>query len=289
MNSSKVREKLRSGQTAFGTSLQFIDPAVFEMAATLGFDAIWLDLEHHSVGESQAGELIRAARAGGRTDVVVRPGKGEFMRMARLLELGAHGVMYPRCESAAEATEVVRWAKFAPTGQRGFDGAGADGDYMAHSMVDYLRRANENTFVVIQVEDHASIDRCDEMFAVDGVDMLMIGPADLTVLSGYPGEFHHPSVAAAFARIADAAKRSGKSWASTSISLEHAKQLSLMGAGLVFHGADIVFVRRGLVSLVDSFREIAAGGAVAATPSIPAGSGGVSCAGGAIGAASPSA
>jgi 4-hydroxy-2-oxoheptanedioate aldolase len=278
MHPSKVRERLARGETAFGTSLQFTDPAVFEMTASLGFDAIWLDMEHHSVTDAQAAELVRAARAGGPTDVVIRPGKGEFMRMARLFEAGAHGVMYPRCESAAEAAEVVRWAKFAPIGERGFDGAGADGEYMSHPMVDYLRRANANTFVIVQVEDERSIARCEELIAVEGVDMLMLGPADLTVLSGRPGEFDHSSIRDAFRRIAAAAKAAGKSWASTSMSLDHAKQLVQMGAELVFHGADIVFVRRGLIAVRDALRGPAG---AAAAPALE----GVSCAGGAINAA----
>ena len=247
MNPSKVLEKIGLGATAFGTSLQLLDPAVFEMTASLGFDAIWLDLEHHAVNEAQAADLIRAARSGGQTDVVVRPGKGEFARMARLLEAGAHGVMYPRCESPEEAAEVVRWAKFAPLGERGFDGAGADGDYMAHPMTEYLRRANANTFIIVQVENERSLERCDEMIAVEGVDMLMLGPADLTVLTGRPGEFDHPTIRDAFRRIAASARAAGKSWASTSMSLEHARELAEMGASLVFHGADIVFVRRGLM------------------------------------------
>lgn len=280
MYPSTVRRKISQKQTAFGTSLQVADPAVFEMAASLGIDAIWLDLEHHSLSDQQAADLIRAARAGGPTDVVARPGKGEFMRMARLFESGAHGIMYPRCESRSEAVEVVRWAKFSPLGERGFDGANADGDYLAHPMKEYLRRANENTFIIIQVEDLKSLEHCEEMLAVDGVDMLMLGPADLTVLSGRPAEFDHPSIHTAFERVAEAARQAGKSWASTSFSIEHASKLANMGAGLVFHGADIVFVRRGLVALQESFRALSSGGDVADRPIESSAGAAVSCAGG---------
>ena len=283
MYPSTVLRKIASGQTAYGTSLQFVDPAVFEMTASLGFDAIWLDLEHHSLSDHQGAELIRAARAGGPTDVVIRPGKGEFMRMARLLEAGAHGVMYPRCETPAEAAEVVRWAKFAPIGERGFDGAGADGDYMSHPMQDYLKRANANTFIIIQVEDQRAIDRCEEMLATPGVDMLMLGPADLSVLSGHPGVVEKTKVAPASQRVADAAKKTGKSWASTSFSLEHVLKLTQMGAGLVFHGADIVFVRRGLAALRDSLQKLAPGGEASSQSAAATNGAAVTCAGGASG------
>jgi 4-hydroxy-2-oxoheptanedioate aldolase len=258
MYQSKVLDKLKHGKVAFGTCLHLPEPAIFEMTAALSFDAIWLDLEHHAPSVVQAQELIRAARAGGPVDIVVRPGKGEFMRMGRLLEAGAHGIMYPRCESPEEAAEVVRWAKFAPIGERGFDGAGADSDYMAHSMGEYLRRANSNTFIIVQVEDQRSVERCDQLIQVPGVDMLMLGPADLSVLIGRPGEIDHPTIVDAQRRVAAAAKAAGKHWASTSTSIDHARKLVQMGASLVFNGADIVFVRRGLTSLLESFAQIAA-------------------------------
>lgn len=277
MNPSKVLERLRRGETAFGTALHLADPAVFEMTGSLGFDAIWLDLEHHALSVAQAQELIRAARAGGPTDVVARPGKGEFMRMARLLEAGAHGIMYPRCESPEEAAEVVRWSKFAPLGERGFDGANADSDYMALPMADYLRRANANTFVIIQVEDERSIARCEELVRVEGVDMLMLGPADLSVLLERPGRFDHPTIVAAQRRVAAAAKAAGKHWASTSMSIDHARQLAQMGAGLVFHGADIVFVRRGMSSLREALNQIVAAPGNADSP--PARLEGTTCGG----------
>ncbi len=253
MNTSIVLDKLAQHKTAFGTSLHLTDPALFEMASSLGLDAIWLDLEHHAPSDQQASELIRAARAGGQTDIVVRPAKGEFARMARLLEAGAHGVMYPRCESPEEAAEVVRWAKFAPLGQRGFDGAGADSDYMSHSMIDYLQRANANTFVIIQVEDERAVERCDEIIRVEGVDMLMLGPADFSILSGRPGEFSHSSVEHARSRIAEVARAAGKQWASTSGSISDARQLAEMGAGLVFCGNDLVLLRREIIAMRDEF------------------------------------
>jgi 4-hydroxy-2-oxoheptanedioate aldolase len=245
---------MNRGRTAFGTCLHFTDPAAYEMTASLGFDAIWMDLEHHSASDAQAGELIRAARAGGPTDIVVRPGKGEFARAARLLESGAHGIMYPRCESPEEAAELVRWTKFAPLGRRGFDGANADSDYMGRSMDDYLPRANANTFIIVQVEDEQAVARCHEIIAVDGVDMLMLGPADLTVLSGRAGAFDHPSIAEAQRRVAAEAKIAGKHWASTSMSLDHARRLAELGAGLVFHGADIVMVRREMTRIREELR-----------------------------------
>ena len=126
MRKSNILAKIRQGRTALATTLHLTDPSLFELASLMGFDGIWMDMEHHGYSLETAANLMRAARVGRGSDIIVRPGKGEFMRMARMLEAGATGIMYPRCDGVDEAREVVRWAKFAPLGQRGFDGAGAD-------------------------------------------------------------------------------------------------------------------------------------------------------------------
>jgi len=254
MKPSRVLAKLRRGERSLGVCLHLTDPSVYELAGLLGFDAIWMDLEHHGYSVETAGNLMRAARVGG-TDIVARPGKGEFMRLSRLLELGASGIMYPRCDSPEEAAEVVRWAKFAPIGQRGFDGSGPDSRYTLTPMPSYLKQANDETFVLIQVEHPSAVEKAEEILSVPGVDMLMLGPADFSVLTGIPGEFGHASIQAAFERIANAAKKTGKHWAATCGSVEQATRLTEMGASLVFHGCDLVFVRQGLEQVRQRFSE----------------------------------
>lgn len=252
MKQSKVLAKIRDGETALSVALHLADPSVFELVGLMGFDAIWMDMEHHSCSVEAAAGLMRAARVGG-ADIVARPAKGEFMRMARMLEAGASGIMYPRCDSAEEAREVVRWAKFAPIGQRGFDGAGPDVPYMLTPMADYIRDANAQTFVLIQMEEPHAVDRAEAIAAVPGVDMIMLGPADFTVLTGIAGQFSHPTVTAAIEKVARAAKNTGKHWAATCGTLESARQMIEMGARLIFHGCDIVFVKNGFDQLQSTF------------------------------------
>ncbi|MGI9456258.1 MAG: HpcH/HpaI aldolase family protein [Aeoliella sp.] len=256
MHDSKVLQRIRGQQVAFGVTLHLRDTMLFEMTAGLGFDAIWLDLEHHNDGEPHATELIRAARAGGQTDVVVRPAQGEFGHMARLLEAGAHGVMYPGCSSVDEAREVVRWAKFPPVGRRGFDGSNVDSGYMAYPMTEYLERASTNTFIIIQIEDPSSLPLVDDIARVEGVDRLMLGPADMSVRMGLAGQFDHPEVVGAQRRVAQAAKSAGKQWATTTMSMEQLRQFREQGAGLIFHGADLVMVRQALLDLSGKLNEL---------------------------------
>src|SRR5438270_13049832 len=152
MRPSRIKAKLKRNEPVLLTTLHLTDPSLYELSSLLGFDGIWMDLEHHGTSVETAAALMRAARVGG-ADVMARPAKGEFMRLGRLLEAGAHGVMYPRCDDADEAKEAVTWAKFAPLGRRGFDGGNPDMPYCAMPVAEYVRAANDGTFVVIQIED----------------------------------------------------------------------------------------------------------------------------------------
>lgn len=227
------------------TAMHFYDPSVYELTSLMGFDGIWMDLEHHGTSVETALHLMRAARVGA-SDVMVRPAKGEFMRLGRMLEGGAQGIMYPRCDSADEAREVVRWSKFAPLGQRGFDGGNPDAPYCSMPVAEYVQKANDETFVVIQIEDQQALAQADAIAAVEGVDVLFFGPSDFTILSGIPGQFDHPLLSEALVKVAEAAKRHGKAWGMPAFNFDWAKRLLGLGATFLAHGCDIVLVKNGL-------------------------------------------
>ena len=255
MRYSRMKAKLRRGEPSLMTTCHFVDPSIFEMVSLMGFDGIWLDLEHHSTGAETAAQLMRAARVGV-ADVIVRPAKGESMRMGRLLEAGAQGIMYPRCETGAEAAEVVRWAKFAPLGQRGIDGANPDNPYCFVPMAPYIEAANEHTLLIIQIESPGAVDEADAIAQVPGVDVLFVGPGDLSVLAGIPFQFDHPLIAAAVERVATAAKRAGKWWGTVCFSPEHGRKLLDLGAMLLAHGADILMVKHGFEQIQHAFAHL---------------------------------
>src|SRR5262245_56601141 len=239
MRPSKIKAKLARKEPVLVTALQFLDPSVFELTSLLGFDGIWLDMEHHGPSVETATTLIRAARVGS-SDVMVRTAKGESMRMGRVLEAGAHGIMYPRCDDAAEARQVVSWSKFAPLGQRGFDGGNPDQPYCTMPMAEYVQAANRETFVVIQIESPQAVKNAAEIAAVEGVDVLFVGPADLSILCGIPGQFDHPLMREAIRAVAAAARASGKHWGLPSPSTERTKELLELGARFICLGCDIV-------------------------------------------------
>lgn len=243
MRFSRVKAKLRRGETALIVTCHLIDPSVYEMTSLMGFDGIWLDLEHHATSLETAATLMRAARVGS-SDLVVRCARWESMRMGRILEAGAQALMYPRCETAEEAAEVVRWAKFAPLGQRGIDGANPDNPYLSMPMPRYFELANEHTLLIVQIESPLALENIDAIAAVPGVDVLMLGPGDYSLLAGIPFQFDHELVKNAYRRVADAAAKAGKWWGTVSGSPEHSKMLMDLGAKFICHGADIVAVKQ---------------------------------------------
>jgi 4-hydroxy-2-oxoheptanedioate aldolase len=245
MRPSRIKTKLQSGEPVLVTTLHLIDPSVFELTSLMGFDGIWMDLEHHTYSLQTAAELMRASRVGG-ADIIARPAKGEFMRMQRLLEAGTHGIMYPRCDDAQEAAEVVGWAKFAPEGRRGCDGANPDMPYLTMPIDQYIAEANRQTFIIVQIESPEALERVDEIAAVDGVDILLLGPGDFSILSGVPGRLDDERVRDAKRKIAEAARRAGKNWGCPAGSVEQAKELLEMGARLICYQADIVIIKAGL-------------------------------------------
>ena len=254
MRTSQILKKIGRGDPALGVTLHLTDSSLFEMVGLMGFDGVWMDMEHHFYSLDVAADMMRAARVGG-ADIVARPAKGEFSRLSRMLEAGATGIMYPRCESPAEAAEVVKWAKFAPLGRRGFDGSGPDVPYLMTPIAEYLQHANNETFVIIQLEEEAAIRQAAEIIAIPGVDMLMLGPADFSILSGFPGEFDDPRIAAAIETVAAAARQAKKHWAATCGTPEQARRMVELGARLVFHGADIVFVKQSLDAIKATFEQ----------------------------------
>ncbi len=252
MRTSRIKAKLKRNEPVLLTTLHFTDPSVFELTSQMGFDGIWMDLEHHGYSVETASNLMRAARVGS-ADILARPAKGEFMRLGRLLEAGAQGIMYPRCADAREAREVVAWSKFAPLGRRGFDGGNPDMPYCTLPMAEYIQRANEESFLVIQLEDREAVANAKAIAEVEGVDVLFFGPADFTVLGGIPGQFDHPLVQEAIRQIADAARQAGKQWGMPTPSPERTEQLLELGARFLCHGADLLLVKHGLEEMQRQF------------------------------------
>jgi len=252
MRSSRVKSRWTQDQPVLATVAHFTDPQSAELIGLMGFDCLWIDLEHQPIGMGDLENMIRAARVSD-MDVMARPAKSELPRMARLLEAGASVIMYPRCESAYEAEELVRWAKFPPLGERGYFSASPDNPYCLTAMEDYLKQANEETVLLAQIESPQAVQQAEAIAKVEGIDMLFFGPGDFSLAAGAPGQFASHSVQTGLKQTAAAARKAGIRFGTLVTNLDHAKRALELGASLITYGGDLHFVREALFNVREQF------------------------------------
>ena len=253
MIKSKALEKLRAGdfvRTAIVTRVT--EPWLAEFIGRAGYDLIWLDMEHRDFDYGVVAPMALACRATG-IDLMVRILKTGYSSPMRVLEAGANGIMVPHCRSAAEARQWVEWTRFHPLGARGYDGAGPDADFALVEPTTYMKHANQQTFLVLQIEDRDALEHVDQIVAVEGVDALFVGPADLTISFGVPFQFTHPDVQKAIDRIANAAAKAGKWWGMPTGTAEATQQALSRGARIVTGGNDHMILVRGYEAGLKNF------------------------------------
>ncbi|MDF2721907.1 MAG: aldolase [Paenibacillus sp.] len=242
MRKSRVLQKLRNGETVFSIKMNLSDSRISEIAALAGFSCIWTDMEHTSNDWSAIEKQILAAKAYD-ADTVVRVARGSYSDLVRPLELDAAGIMVPHVMSLADAQAIVRQTKFHPLGLRPADGGNADGGFCSIPFTDYIREANEQRFIILQIEDPEPLDELDAIASLPGVDMLFYGPGDFSQAIGAPGQIDHPLVIETRKRVAEAAAKAGI-YAGTVGSVDNCKELREMGYRFINLGADILGLYR---------------------------------------------
>lgn len=228
---------------------QLCHPKVIELVGFVGgYQAVWLDQEHAGLSITQIEEATRAARGVGLASFV-RLVATDYGAVMRPLEAGAGGIMAAQVRTAEETAAIVRWAKFHPLGLRGVNGTGVDGRYGRLRGADYYRHANAETFVVIQIEHADAVANVEAIASVPGVDCLFVGPADLGQSLGIPGQWDHPRLWDAFARVAAVAKTAGLPWAILPRDAAYARRCVDLGCSVLSTGLDVWALARGLEAI----------------------------------------
>ena len=254
MRRSVVLEKLRAGKPVLvGSPTPYPSAKLVELIGLSGYDCVWIDHEHQDMADDEIWHMCLASRATD-MDAMVRIRKGEYHTFFRPFETGANGIMVPHVLTADEAHNVIRNAKYAPEGLRGIDGIEAHADHGRQPFDPYRVQANRETFVVLQIEDAEAVENVEAIAAVPGVDVLFVGPADLSASLGVIGETGHPRVVAATERVARAAAAAGIHWGSTCGSSERYRWLRERGATFVSWGAAIVGLLGYYSGIVEEFR-----------------------------------
>ncbi len=247
MRPSKILKKLRAGEIVSCIKINLADARVSEIAAIAGFDCVWIDQEHIGQDWSSVESNIWATKAHD-TDILVRVSRGGYSDYVKPLELDATGIMVPHVMNLEDAKKIVQMTRFHPAGRRPIDGGNADGSYTAMDFNDYLKQANDQRFVILQIEDPEPLPELEAIAALDGFDMLFFGPGDFSQGIGAPGQWDHPEIMKTRQRIAAVAKQYGK-FAGTVGSPANLQELIKMGYQFISIGADVV-------GLQNYFREL---------------------------------
>jgi 4-hydroxy-2-oxoheptanedioate aldolase len=201
------KDKLSRGEAVYGPFMKTLDAAFVECAGYSGFDFVILDMEHGPAGFPVLQNLIRGAEAAGIIPIV-RTYDSSETAIGKALDSGAGGIQVPQIQSAEEAAEVIKAAKYFPQGERGVCRFVRAAEYSSLPRNEYFAAANE-ALVILQVEGRQVLNELDGILAVKGLDILFIGPYDLSQSLGVPGQVSHPSVIEAIANITERAKKAG--------------------------------------------------------------------------------
>src|SRR3954471_6863571 len=243
----RIKQLLSEGRVVrmFGGG-QLLSPKLVEVVGERGgFDALWIDAEHAGVGMKEIEWATLAARAYG-MDHFVRLPATDYASVMRPLEAGAGGVMISMVRGPADAEQAVRWAKFWPRGERGMNGGNRDGRFGLTPIGEYAKKANAETFVGIQIETPGAIESVAEIAAIPDVDLLFVGPADLSQVLGVPGDFENPRCLDTIERIARACADAGKPWGIVPRGTEYAARMLGWGCRMFVVGFDIHAVHAGI-------------------------------------------
>ena len=210
MTPSFVRKKLAGPELILTAKACYADPELMELIASSGFDAIWICLEHRRLDPALMYSLIQSCRLGG-SDALVRVKPANHTDLLWLLEAGARGIMLPRVRHPDEVREAVAALKLPPEGRRGADLIHVDSGFGRAAVADYTAAANRETFLVVQVEESEVVPHLDTIAGIPGVDVLFVGPGDLSLGLGKKyADVDDPEVAAIIRAVPEACRRHGK-------------------------------------------------------------------------------
>lgn len=203
MKINRVKHALAAGRLQIGTGYgQLRSPEAVRILAAAGFDWIFVDTEHGAFGHESVQDLCRAATDNDLVPIV-RVANMEYDLVARALDCGGQGVIFPRVESVELLSQAVKWAKFPPEGVRGFGLTPTHVNYERATIAEILAHMNREILVVLQIETVRAVEMRDELLSVPGIDAVMVGPVDLSISLGVAGDFQHPKMVEAMEKIRD--------------------------------------------------------------------------------------
>jgi len=257
MLDNTVKRALGRNETVIGTMVSgWRSSSIAQILAHAGFDFMFIDTEHADHNVETVSGIIRMARQVGITPLVRVP-DGDYSSISKPLDAGAQGIMVPRVETRAEVEAVVAAVKYPPEGIRGCSISMGHTDYAAADAPKLIEHANANTLVIIQIERETAVENIEELVSVPGVDVAFIGPNDLSVSLGVPGDVEARTVVTAIDRVIEAC---GKHGVAVGVHLGNVEMLRFWmrkGMKMLTYSTDVAMLRSAASEALTALREAA--------------------------------
>jgi 2-keto-3-deoxy-L-rhamnonate aldolase RhmA len=251
---NRVRRVVREGGTAVGIQImEFGTRGIAKILETTGLDYVILDMEHSGFGIERIADLVAWFKA---TDIatIVRVPENLYHFLAGVLDAGASGVQVANVETADQARAIIQSVKYAPMGNRGLGLTAAHSDFKTPKASEYLPFMNRETLVVTQIETVKGLENCEEIAAVEGVDVLAVGANDMTFSLGIHGQFEHPRLAEAMKKVIAACLKHGKIGKCHPHHPEQIGEYAAMGYRMMMGNSDVSHLRQGVRATVEKLR-----------------------------------
>ncbi len=249
---NSIRRQALDGEVLVGTWLVLGSPLTAEIAGRSGFDWVLLDMEH-GMGANDSLLWQLQALAGTPAAPVVRVAENNPVLIKRALDLGPSGIMAPMISKAEDAEQMVRSMRYPPAGIRGVSPFTRSADF-GRDFPDYFATANDDLLCLVQIETAEAVENAEAIAAVDGVDVLFIGPLDLTVGLGIMKQFDHPSYRAAVEKIITACRNTGKIAGIVLLDVEVPEETVADGFTFIARASDGSVLASSLSELVEPFK-----------------------------------
>lgn len=248
-----IKEKLSAGEAVHGCWLNSGSAINAEIVGKAGFDWVLLDLEHGIGTENNLIHQLQALNASTavkivRVEALVR------QRVSRALELGAEAILFPQIQNSQEAQQAISFMRYPPDGVRGMANMIRATDF-GQSFEEYYSKNKNNLLGVIQIETLESLNHLDEIANIDGVDVLFVGPADMSLALGVFRQFDHPRYIDVLEKVRDAASKAGKATGTLLRHVGEYEKYYKLGYRMIGCGADSVFVLQGAMAMAKELND----------------------------------
>jgi 2-dehydro-3-deoxyglucarate aldolase/4-hydroxy-2-oxoheptanedioate aldolase len=254
MRPNPIKHRLREGGISIGTFVfEFSTTGIARIAAAAGAEFAIFDMEHTGWSVETIRMLLATARSTPMVPLVRIPAT-EYHYIARVLDMGAMGIMVPMVESEEQARRFVHSAKYPPDGRRGAAFGVAHDDYVPGDMATKIASANIEQLLIAQIETVRGVKNVESIAAVEGIDVLWIGQADLTTSLGIPGQYDHPAFLEAVGHVADACKVHKKTLGYLALDLDDARGMLTRGFRMLAYGGDLWLYQQALQQGIAALR-----------------------------------